>query len=173
MKLDNPILMASIGGPHGTKGEVRVKAFGDDPMSLDQYGSLYALDGRKFKIMRMRPSKSVLIVKFKGINYRDEAQALNGIELYIDRSMLPDDTEEDEFYVSDLVDCQVQNLQGQHLGKVLAVVNFGAGDLIEIQQINSDQTVMLEFTHQNVPEIDLESKVITIDPPAEVSERDT
>ena len=165
--------MASIGGPHGTKGEVRVKAFGDDPMSLDQYGSLYAQDGRKFKIMRMRPSKAVLIVKFKGINYRDEAQALNGIELYIDRSMLPDDTEEDEFYVSDLVDCQVQNLQGQRLGKVLAVVNFGAGDLIEIQQTNSDQTVMLEFTHQNVPEVDLDSKVITIDPPAEVSERDT
>lgn len=173
MKLDNPILMASIGGPHGTKGEVRVKAFGDDPMTLDQYGSLYAKDGRKFKITRMRPSKTVLIVKFKGINFRDEAQALNGIELFIDRSMLPDDMEEDEFYVSDLVDCRVQDTDGNPIGKVLAVVNFGAGDLVEIQPIGTDQTLMLEFTQKNVPEIDLTEKLITIDPPAEVSERDT
>lgn len=173
MKLDNPILMASIGGPHGTKGEVRVKAFGDDPMTLDQYGSLYAKDGSKFKITRMRPSKTVLIVKFKGINYRDEAQALNGTELFIDRSMLPDDMEENEFYVSDLVDCQVHDMQGTHIGKVLAVVNFGAGDLIEVQQIGTDQTLMLEFTQKNVPEIDLPGKLIVVDPPAQVSERDT
>ena len=173
MKLDNPILMASIGGPHGTKGEVRVKAFGDDPMTLDQYGSLYAKDGRKFKITRMRPSKTVLIVKFKGINFRDEAQALNGTELYIDRSMLPDDMEEDEFYVSDLVDCQVLDTDGNPIGSVLAVVNFGAGDLIEIQQSGSGQTLMLEFTQKNVPEIDLVEKRIVVDPPVEVSERDT
>ncbi|MEP0943301.1 MAG: ribosome maturation factor RimM [Rhizobiaceae bacterium] len=173
MKLENPILMASIGGPHGTKGEVRVKAFGDDPMTLDQYGSLYAKDGRKFKITRMRPSKTVLIVKFKGVNYRDEAEALNGIDLYIDRSMLPDDMEEDEFYVTDLVDCQVQDTDGNPLGKVLAVVNFGAGDLIEIQQPGSDKTLMLEFSRENVPAIELEAKLITVDPPVEVSERDT
>ena len=173
MKLENPILMASIGGPHGTKGEVRVKAFGDDPMTLDQYGSLYAKDGRKFKITRMRPSKTVLIVKFKGINYRDEAQALNGTELYIDRSMLPNDMEEDEFYVSDLVDCQVQDTKGTPIGKVLAVVNFGAGDLIEIRQMGTNQTLMLEFTQKNVPEINLAEQLIIVDPPAEVSERDT
>jgi 16S rRNA processing protein RimM len=173
MKLDNPVLMASIGGPHGTKGEVRVKAFGDDPMTLDQYGSLYAKDGRKFKVMRMRPSKTVLIVKFKGVNFRDEAQALNGIELYVDRSMLPDDMDEDEFYVTDLVDCQAVDTDGEPIGKVLAVVNFGAGDLIEIQQTGSDQTLMLEFSRQNVPEVDLVEKVITVQLPEEVSERDT
>ena len=169
MKLNNPILMAIIGGPHGTKGEVQVKAYGDDPMTLDQYGSLYAKDGRKFKIMRMRPSKTVLIVKFKGVNFRDKAQALNGTELYIDRSMLPDDMEEDEFYVTDLVDCRIIDVDGEPLGKVLAVVNFGAGDLIEIQQTGSDQTLMLEFSRQNVPEVDLIEKVITIEPPEEVS----
>ena len=64
MHLKNPVLMATIGGPHGTKGEVRVKPYGDDAMSLADYGSLYDGDGRKFKITRMRPSKSVLVVKF-------------------------------------------------------------------------------------------------------------
>ena len=67
----------------------------------------------------------------------------------------------------------VQNTNGDHIGKVLAVVNFGAGDLVEIQLIGTDQTLMLEFTHENVPEINLAEQLIIVDPPAEVSERDT
>lgn len=172
MQLDNPILMARIGGAHGIKGEVRVKPFGDDPLTLSDYGSLYSKDGRKFKIMRMRAAKSVLVVKFKGVNYRDEAETLNGTDLYIDRSMLPDDMEEDEFYVTDLVDCQVIDPQGTSIGKVLAVVNFGAGDLVEIMPVGSGHSVFVEFSQENVPTIDLETKSIVVVMPQEVSERD-
>ena len=172
MQLDTPVLMARIGGPHGIKGEVRVKPFGNDPMSLADYGSLYAKDGRKFKITRMRPAKSVLVVKFKGINYRDEAEALNGTDLYIDRSMLPDDTENDEFYVTDLIDCQVVDPQGDEIGKVLAVVNFGAGDLIEVLPTGTGQSIYIEFTQANVPTIELEKNSIVVDMPDEVSERE-
>ena len=172
MQLKTPVLMAQIGGAHGTKGEVRVKAFGDDPMTLDAYGSLYDKDGRKFKIMRMRPSKSVLVVKFKGINYRDEAQALNGTELFIDRSALPDDTEEDEYYITDLVDCRVLDPSGDEIGMVRGVVNFGAGDLIEILPKGKSQTLFIEFSQQNVPQVDLDNRAIVVHFPEEVSERD-
>ena len=172
MQLHNPVLMARIGGAHGIKGEVRVKPFGDDPLTLADYGSLYSKDGQKFKITRMRPSKSVLVVKFKGINHRDEAEALNGTDLYIDRAMLPDDTEEDEFYVTDLVDCKAVDPQGSDLGKVISVVNFGAGDLLEIMPVGSGQSIFVEFTRANVPTIDLDTKTITVDMPPEVSERD-
>lgn len=172
MQLNSPVLMAQIGGAHGTKGEVRVKPFGDDPMTLADYGSLYDKDGRKFKIVRMRPSKTVLVVKFKGINYRDEAEALNGTELFIDRSALPDDTDEDEYYVTDLVDCQVLDDQNEVVGTVHGVVNYGAGDLIEIVQKGKSQTVLIEFSQENVPVIDLDAKTIVVRFPDEVSERD-
>ena len=172
MKIENPILMAQIGGAHGIKGEVRVRSFGDDPLALGDYGSLYDKEGRKFKIMRLRISKNVLVVKFKGTNYRDEAQALNGIELFIDRSMLPDDTEEDEFYVSDMIGCTAFNENNEEVGIVLTVVNFGAGDLVEIQPTAESKTIMLEFTRENVPEVNLAAKRLTVRLPNEVSERD-
>lgn len=172
MKLTQPVLMAQIGAPHGIKGEVRVKPFGDDPLSLGDYGSLYTEDGRKFKIMRMRPAKNVLVVKFKGVNFRDEAEALNGTQLFIDRSMLPDDTEEDEFYVTDMIGCKVINEAGDEIGSVIAVPNFGAGDLVEIQMSGSSQTVLIEFTRKNIPTVNLENQQITLLRPKEVSERE-
>jgi len=107
MKLENPVLMGKIGAAHGIRGEVRVKSFTDDPMALGDYGSLYSSDGRKFKITNLRFSKTVVVTKFKGINSRNDAEALNGTELFIDRSNLPDDTEEDEFYVTDLIGAAV------------------------------------------------------------------
>jgi 16S rRNA processing protein RimM len=169
---DNPILMARIGGPHGIKGEVRVKVFGDDPQTLNDYGSLRTLDGRKFKIMRMRVAKNVQIVKFKGVNFRDEAEALNGTELYIDRSMLPDDMDEGEFYVTDLIGCQVVDGDGNFVGTVKAVPNFGAGDLLEITRPGVGQTSLIEFTRRNVPAIDLAARTVTVVVPETVSERD-
>ena len=164
--------MAQIGAPHGIKGEVRVKTFGDDPFSLGDYGLLYAEDGRRFKISRMRPAKNLLVVKFKGINFRDEAEALNGIQLFIDRSALPDDTEDDEFYVSDLIGCTAVDEKEQPIGKVIAVPNFGAGDLVELSLTGSGKTQFLEFTRKNVPGIDLDKKIIIVHIPDEVSERD-
>ena len=164
--------MAKIGAPHGIKGEVRVKPFGQEGMALGDYGSLYTEDGRKFRIMRMRPTKNVLVVKFKGINFRDEAEKLNGLELYIDRSALPDDNEEDEFYVTDLIGCGVSSEEGENIGIVKDIPNFGAGDLIEISLSNTNETLLMEFSKQNVPEIDLIKRSIKICPPVEISEKD-
>lgn len=178
MVLKNPVLMAQVGAPHGVKGEVRVKAFNEDPLALDAYGSLYAEDGRKFKIVRLRAQKTMLVVKFKGVNTREEAQALNRLELFVDRSVLPDDTEDDEFYITDLIGCDVLDKVGEKIGTVAGVPNFGAGHLLEIAPVLmgggvSTKTWFLEFSHANVPEVDLEHRSVTIDPPDEVSERDT
>ena len=173
MKLENPVQMATIGAAHGIRGEVRVKAWGYDPMTLADYGSLWSADGRKFRITHLRPAKTVVVVKFKGINSRDEAESLNGIDLFIDRSALPDDTGEDEFYVTDLVGCSAFNADNILLGKVVAVPNFGAGDLIEIRLEGTGKTVLIEFSRANVPDVDLQERRLTVCLPEEVSERDT
>lgn len=177
MKLENPVLLAQVGAAHGIRGEVRVKSFTGDPLAIGDYGSLWSEDGRKFKITNLRPQKTVVVVKFKGINTREEAEALNRLELFVDRSSLPDDTEDDEFYVTDLIGCDVLDGEGKHIGAVLTVPDFGAGSVLEIAPLNaagglSSKTYFLDFTHENVPHVDFEKWAITISPPLEVSERD-
>src|SRR5690606_18320146 len=95
--------MAVIGAPHGIRGEVRVKTFTGDPLALGDYGPLRAADGRKFTVASIRPAKNVVVVRFKEITSRDAAEAVTGIELFIDRAALPDDLEDDEFYHADLI----------------------------------------------------------------------
>ncbi len=168
---DTKILLAQIGAPHGIKGEVRVKPFGEPDM-LDQYGKLETRDGKKFKIKRMRPQKNMMVVKFEGVNTREEAEALNRVELYIDRAKLPELEDEDEFYIEDLIGMDVLNESGETIGTVLTVSNFGAGDMIEVKPTNSSSTHYLPFTKEVVPEIDFENGSLTVIPPIEVSERD-
>lgn len=166
---EQKILLAQIGAPHGIKGEVRVKPFGDPDM-LDQYGKLETADGRKFKIKRMRLQKNMAVVKFEGVNTRDEAEALNRVELYVDRAKLPE-PDEDEFYVSDLIGMEVV-INGNVSGTIKDVPNFGADDVIEIEPAGGGATYYLPFTEAVVPEIDFEARRVTVVPPEEVSERD-
>lgn len=168
---ETKILLAQIGAPHGIKGEVRVKPFGE-PEMLDQYGKLETKDGKKFKIKRMRPQKNMMVVKFEGVNTREEAEALNRVELFIDRAKLPELEEEDEFYIEDLIGMDVLNEADEKIGTVLAIPNFGAGDMIEVKPTNSSSTYFLPFTKQVVPEIDFENGSLKVVPPVEVSERD-
>jgi 16S rRNA processing protein RimM len=168
---ETKILLAQIGAPHGIKGEVRVKPFGE-PEMLDQYGKLETRDGKKFKIKRMRPQKNMMVVKFEGVNTREEAEALNRVELYIDRAKLPELEDEDEFYIEDLIGMDVQDENGETIGTVLTVSNFGAGDMIEVKPTNSSSTHYLPFTKEVVPEIDFENRSLKVIPPIEVSERD-
>jgi 16S rRNA processing protein RimM len=177
MKLENPVLLAQIGAAHGIRGEVRVKPFTEDPLAIGDYGSLWSQDGRKFKITNLRPQKTVVVVKFKGINSREEAEALNRLELFVDRSALPDDTDEDEFYVTDLIGCDVRDEDGTKIGSVMTVPDFGAGPVLEIAPLNeagglSSKTYFLDFSLENVPSVDLENTSITVSLPDEVSERD-
>ncbi|MEO0328017.1 MAG: ribosome maturation factor RimM [Pseudomonadota bacterium] len=163
------ILLAEIGAAHGIKGEVRVKPFGD-PAMLDQYGKLETTDGRKFKIKRMRLQKNMLVVKFEGTNTREEAENIRGLELYVDRAKLPP-TEEDEFYVSDLIGMEAQLENGEVIGTIKDVPNFGADDMLEIRP-KTGPTFYLPFTQEAVPKIDFEAGQVLVIPPTEVSEPD-
>ncbi len=175
-KLAHPVLLAQIGAPHGVKGEVRVKSFTGDPMALADYGPLFSADGRRFEITSLRPAKTVLVVRFKGINSRNEVENLNRLELFVERAMLPDNTEEDEFYIADLVGMAVQDQSGDVIGTVLDVPNFGAGDMLEIapdaDSGKGTQSYYLAFTRQTVPEIDFDNNRLTVFPPVEVSGRE-
>ena len=166
---EQSVLLAQIGAAHGIRGEVRVKPFGDADM-LDRYGPLYDAQGRSYEITAMRPQKTVLVVRFKGIDSREAAEALNGVELYVDRSALPA-PEEDEFYLSDLIGLQTVSPEGEMLGKVIEVHDFGAGDILEVRLANG-KSELFAFTRENFPDIRIDRGEITFLPPATVSERE-
>jgi 16S rRNA processing protein RimM len=161
-KPQNPIQMAVIGAAHGIKGELRVKTFTGDPLALADYGPLYAKDGRAFEIAAIRPANEVVVVRFKGVADRNAAEALTGTELFVDRSALPDDGEEGEFYHADLVGLVVRDENGEPVGKVFAVQNFGGGDILEIQY-QGRKGVLIPFTQAAVPVVDVPGGFVTID----------
>ena len=167
---ERKILLARIGAAHGVRGEVRVKNFAEDPHSLKRYGPLSAGDGRLFHVERLRPAGDMLVVKFRGIDDRDAAEALNGIELYIDRDRLPA-AEEDEFYHADLIGLAAFDASGQPLGTIVAVQNFGAGDILEVAP-SRGQSLLVPFTRAAVPLVDVAAGRVVVAPPAETDEDD-
>lgn len=165
-KLENPILMATLGTAQGLRGEVRARSYTADPTALGEYGNLYSADGRAFEVLEIRENKTVVIIRFRGINDRDAAEALNGLELFIDRSKLPDDElDDDEFYYADLEGLEVVDGQGVGYGVVSGVYDFGAGDLLELKGPGK-RPVLIPFSEAAVLEIDLEGGKVLIDPMA-------
>ena len=163
-KLDNPVLMATIGAAQGLRGEVRVRAFTSDPMALGDYGHLHSTDGRSFEILEIREAKNVVIVRFRGINDRNAAEALNGLELFIDRDNLPDEElDDDEFYYADLEGLEAIDGAGNSYGQVSGVFDFGAGDLLELKGPGRRPT-LIPFSEAAVLDIDLENGKILVDP---------
>lgn len=161
--LDNPVQLAVIGAAHGIKGEVRVKTYTGDPMDLGSYGLLYDASGKSYEILSIRPSKTVVVVRFAGVEDRNAAEALNGKELYVDHAQLPQDLDEDEFYYTDLIGLTVRDSAGVTYGKVSAVFNFGGGDVLEIKE-SGKKPALIPFTLASVPEILMEEGAILIDP---------
>ena len=160
-KPENPVQMAVIGAAHGIRGELRVKTFTGDPLALGDYGPLYAKDGRAFEIEDIRPSGEVVVVRFKGIRDRTVAEALTGTDLFVDRSVLPAE-KEDEFYHADLVGLVVRDETGCDAGKVTAVQNYGGGDILEIN-FRGRKGLLIPFTQAAVPEVDVAAGFIRID----------
>lgn len=159
---ETDILMGVIGAAHGIKGEVRVKSFAADPVALGDYGPLRTKDGRIFTVKTIREAKEVVIVRFAEVADRNAAEALSGVELFVDRAALPDDLEEEEFYHADLVGLDVVDETGAGLGTVLAVHDFGAGDILEVRP-KGGKSLMVPFTRAAVPEISLADRRVRID----------
>jgi 16S rRNA processing protein RimM len=159
------VCIAQIGAAHGIRGEVRLKAFTQDPMAVARYGALEVEDGsRAFEIVSVRPAKDMLVARLKGIEDRDAAQRLTNLKLYVPRARLPA-PEPDEFYHADLVGLAVVTSDGAAYGTVVAVHNFGAGDLIEIKPVDERATVMLPFTEAAVPVVDIAGGRLVVAPP--------
>jgi 16S rRNA processing protein RimM len=161
-KLQNPVLMAVVGAAHGIKGELRVKTFTGDAMALAEYGPLFARDGRNFEILHIRPQGNVVVVRFKGVGDRSAAEALTGTELFVDRAMLPTELADEEFYHTDLVGLSVLDTEGISIGAVAAVLNFGAGDILEISGPGL-KGILVPFTRAAVPLVDLSTRTIRVD----------
>jgi 16S rRNA processing protein RimM len=164
IKLKNPVLMGTIGGAQGLRGEVRVKSFAEEPTAIGDYGHLHAEDGRTFEVLEVREMKNVVVVRFRGVNDRNSAEALNGLELYVERDNLPDDDlDEDEFFYADLEGLEALDAGGKSYGTVTGVFDFGAGDLLELKGPGK-RPVLIPFTEWSVLEIDLEAGTMLVDP---------
>jgi 16S rRNA processing protein RimM len=158
------VLVAEIGAAHGLRGEVKLRSFTEDPMAVQGYGVLEGEDGRTFTIESLKPAKGHVIARLAGVSDRTGAEALRGVKLYVPRERLPAPEDDETFYYADLVGLAAVASDGRTLGKVVAVHNFGAGDLIEVEA--GSGTVMLPFTAAVVPEVDLAAGRLVVDPPA-------
>lgn len=160
------VCIAQIGAAHGVRGEVRLKAFTEDPLSVARYGPLESEDGKQhFEIETVRPAKDVLVARLKGVTDRDAAERLTNLRLYVARERLPK-PDAGEFYHADLVGLTVTRQNGETIGTVKAVHNFGAGDLLEIEP-PSGVTIMLPFDESTVPVVDIAGGKIVIEPPVD------
>jgi 16S rRNA processing protein RimM len=161
------ICVARIGAAHGVRGAVKLWTFTEDPLAVLRYGPLSTKDGaRRFELTQARETKGHLVATFKGITTRDEAERLNGIELYVAREKLPA-TEDDEYYHADLIGLAAVTATGEPLGEVIAIHNFGAGDIIEIAP-PAGTTIMLPFSSAVVPTVDIAAGRVVITLPEEI-----
>ena len=162
MTEDKRICIGAIVGVHGIKGEVKVKSFTEPDTNVDKYGAVENKNGsRTFELKVVGRSKELLRVKIKGIDDRTAAEALIGNGFYINRDVLPELDDEDEFYEADLIGLEVRQ-DNQVIGTVAGLNNFGAGEIIEIKLKATGKLEMLPFTKAYVPEIKVSDGYITV-----------
>jgi 16S rRNA processing protein RimM len=131
-KADGRISLAAVAGAHGVKGELRLKLFAEGVESLSRHDRLY-VGGTERRLLAVRDGGKTAVVRFEGIDDRSAAEALRGSLVEIDRSALPP-LEHGEYYHADLIGLAAVDRDGTPVGRVVAVENYGAGDLLEIEK---------------------------------------
>ena len=165
------ILMGTIGAAHGIKGEVRIATHTQDPEAIGSYGPLDTdRPGLTITLTKVRLHKNVVVAHIKGISDRTAAEQLNGVSLFIDRDRLPATEDEDDFYHADLIGLDARLDSGVTIGRISAVPNFGAGDLIEVRDPQSGDTYLYPFTKAVVPVVNLAEGYLTIVVPLDAPE---
>ncbi len=164
---EKKVCLGVVTGAHGVRGLVRVKPFTETPEGVAAYGPVETKDGaRRFAIAAKGMAKDLVICQLEGVTDRDVAAALRGTELYVPRERLPEADEDGEgWYHADLIGLRAVGTDGRLYGLVAGIQNFGAGDLLEIAPDEGGETVLMSFTDENVPEVDIEGGKIVIDPP--------
>ena len=164
------MLVGRIGAAHGLKGQGRINSFTQDPLAIATYPLHDTANRHTFTIRSARPAKNVVIASLDGITSREQAEALRGTDLFVERNVLAADTpaDEDVFLHADLIGLKAISQSGDILGEIIAIADFGAGDLLEIRP-PAAQSFYLPFTHAFVPEIDTESGHVRVNMPRTVS----
>lgn len=162
---DDLIQVGRVAGAFGVRGEVRITSFTADPVALVDYKALLREDGSPaLTLTSGRDAKGSIVARAKEVETREQAEALRGLKLFIPRAALPA-PDEDEFYVTDLIGLAVVTAEGEPLGTVKAVQDFGAGDLLEITPPEGGQTWYLPFTREAVPEVQIaEGTIVGVKP---------
>lgn len=169
---DKLVLVGRVTGAFGVKGELRIAAYTESPLALINFRTLLKENGEPaLTLLSGRSFKGGVIARAKDVDSKTAADKLRGIKLFAPRSALPP-VEEDEFYLTDLICLAVETIDGTILGKVKAVQNFGAGDILEIDAGPGRKGWYLPFTREAVPQVDIVGGKIVADPPTEVSEKD-
>lgn len=159
------VCLGHVAAAHGLKGEVRLVSYTAEPADIARYGPLEDERGlRRFTVLSLRQGRGGLIARMEGVSDRAAAESLKGVRLYVPRDRLPA-PEAEEWYHADLVGLVAVSPDGAALGQVVAVHNFGAGDLLELRPAEGGATVLVPFTHEVVPEIDIDSGWLLLDPP--------
>jgi len=155
------VLLGVVAAPHGVRGLVRIKSFTEDPMSVAAYGPLSDESGkREYRVQALSAARGAVLARIEGVADRTAAEALRGLRLYVERERLPA-TGEREWYEADLVGLAAVGKDGRDWGKVVGFHDFGAGSVVEVSG-----GMMLPFTDEAVPEVDIEGGKVVIDPPA-------
>ena len=158
----NRVQLGRIAGAHGIRGEVLIKTFTAAPESIGAYGPLHDRnDSRTFKIESVRVTEKGVVARLAGVSDRNTAETLKGVELYLDRDRLPAALE-GEFYHADLVGLAAIDPDGRPLGEIVAVQNYGAGDLLEIRLAGSGRTELVPFTDDAVPDVDIVTRRVVV-----------
>jgi len=168
---DRLILMGVFGAPQGVRGAIRVKSLTRDPKAIGAYGPL--TDGKRARVIvfeSLRPLKAdMLVARVEGVSTREAAAALTGVEIFARRDQLPPPGD-DEFYHDDLMGLNAVDKAGVPLGRVVSVMNYGGGDILEIAPSGGGETLLLPFTKRVAPKIDFDAGRIIVEPPREVED---
>ena len=160
------ICVAQIGAAHGVRGEVKLRSFTQDPAAFISYGPLESEDGkRRFEIETLRPANEHFVARIAGVADRDAAAKLTNLKLYVSRDRLPPVEDDNTYYHSDLIGLAAVTPAGATLGTVRAVLNYGAGDIIEIATTDGSLPLMVPFTSAAVPTVDIKARRIVVVPP--------
>ncbi len=159
------VCVGAIAGSFGVAGEVRLKSFCTVPEDMAAYGPVFTEDGtRSFTIKLTRNVSGGLGARLSGVATKEQADALRGTSLYVDRAKLPSPGD-DEFYYADLIGMTAQDPGGASIGTVTAVHNHGAGDLLEVSGPSLKSALLLPFTRATVPTVDIAAGRIIVDLP--------
>ena len=163
------VLVGRFGAAHGVRGELRLKSFTQDPAAIRGYAPLTDASGaRKFVLSALRVVKDdMCVVRVEGIADRDAAEKLTNIDLYVARENLPP-PDEDEFYQADLIGLDAVTETGEAYGTIERVLDFGAGDILEIRPPDGGETRLVPFTKAAVPTVDIAARRVVIVPPVEI-----